>query len=80
MVKIDVVESFTKELMQTLLENRGRVSYLIMNDETEKVLEDVCVKDSNMGYPETKDGYYATYWGVPIAKCNKLAFGEIELI
>ena len=76
MVKIDVAESFAKELKQVLLENKSNISYMVMNKGTRRALEEVLMEDYDMECGRD----WTTYWGVPFAVCNVLKFGEVELI
>ena len=51
--------------------------YLIINENTLKLLEAITYSSL---FLNKKENDYGTYWGIPIAICNKLKDGEVEVI
>jgi hypothetical protein len=51
--------------------------YLIVNENTLKLLETITY---SYLFSNKNENNYGTYWGIPIALCNKLKDGEVDII
>lgn len=51
--------------------------YLIINENTLKLLETITY---SYLFSNKNKNDYGTYWGIPIALCNKLKDGEVEIV
>ena len=49
--------------------------YLIINENTLKLLKAITYSSLFLN-----ENGYGTYWGIPIAICNKLKDGEVEIV
>ena len=68
-------------------------NYIIMSEETKRVLKEKCQEYPNFktitwtaedswGIAGKNKGYekYCVFWGIPIAICDNLKFGEVDII
>lgn len=57
-------------------------NYIIMNANTERIIQTECGLTAYTTIESYKDSNikYCTFWGIPVAFCNRLNDGEIELI
>ena len=55
----------------------GEPKYLVINENTLKLLETITLFHL---FPNKNENDYGTYWGIPIAICNKLKDGEVEIV
>lgn len=55
-------------------------SYIVMSDQTKRALDAEASSHLLILDEQEQTSTYATYMGNPIAICNKLAFGEVEII
>lgn len=68
----------TNYLINSIINSKEKINYIIMNEDTLKDIK----KDfsSIMPYTTTDEYYYSTIHGISIAICNKLKYGEVDLI
>ena len=52
--------------------------YLIMNNNTLDIIK--ITTHSYLYSNKNNDDYYGSYWGIPIAICNKLKDGMVEVV
>lgn len=52
--------------------------YLVINENTLKLLKTITY--FYLFSKDTNEIDYGTYWGIPIAICNKLKDGEVEIV
>ena len=66
----EIIVAKVKELIDYVDEGGDIVNYVIMSYETMRAIPSF--ENSNNSYPQI--------FGVPVAMCNNLAFGEIEIV
>ena len=83
-MKINIIKTIDTTLLDKALDDYNYETsqipkYIIMNNDTLKAIEQSARK--SMFLPQiTEENIYRIYNGYPIAFCNKLKFGEIEIV
>lgn len=83
-MKINVIKTIDISILDNALDDyiyktSKTPKYIIMNNDTLKAIEQSTRK--NIFFPQiTEENIYRIYNGYPIAFCNKLKFGEIEIL
>lgn len=67
-------------LQQRILEYGGRISYLVMNTDTMQNLRAKAIRDIDYSPSVNAGKTYETYWGIPVAICEQIKDGEVELV
>ena len=79
MIKIiETIVNLTE--LDCIIRYQRDAKYLIMNEKTFKILLKETISPE---YRRTNDGtdyFYGSYKGIPIAICEKLEFGDIDII